>query len=117
MLAAVAEPYEIKMVGARPTPLRDLYHAVLRWSWPRTILFIALIYLVLNALFACLYVVTGGIGGPHGGDFASDFFFSVQTMGTIGYGVLFPNTTVANFLVVAESLVSLLFTALATGLV
>jgi inward rectifier potassium channel len=41
----------------------------------------------------------------------------VQTMGTIGYGAMYPDTRVANVLVVGESLVGLLLTALATGLV
>ena len=49
--------------------------------------------------------------------FRDAFFFSVQTMGTIGYGAMFPESTAANVLVVAESITSLTLTALATGLV
>jgi inward rectifier potassium channel len=51
------------------------------------------------------------------GSFADAFFFSVQTMGTIGYGALFPTTPAANLLVVAESITGLTLAALWTGLV
>ena len=47
----------------------------------------------------------------------SPFFFSVQTMGTIGYGAIYPESFAANCVVVAESIVGLIVTALSTGLV
>jgi inward rectifier potassium channel len=111
------DPYEIRIVGARRTPLRDLYHAVMRWPWSTTLAFIAMTYLAVNALFALGYLEVGGIAGEEGPSFARAYFFSVQTMGTIGYGALYPHTTAANLLVVGESLTSLILTALATGLV
>jgi hypothetical protein len=51
------------------------------------------------------------------GSFRNAFFFSVQTMETIGYGAMFPGSTGANVMVVVESIVSLLLTAMSTGLV
>jgi inward rectifier potassium channel len=113
--------YEIRVVGARPTPLRDFYHALLRASWWATVGAISGAYLAANALFAAAFMVTGGVAGglEHAGaaSFRDAFFFSVQTMGTIGYGAMFPRSTAANVVVVVESIVSLLLTALATGLV
>ena len=109
--------YQIRVTGIRRTPLRDLYHAFLRWAWSLTIAFIAVFYLLLNTLFALGYLAVGGIGGEATRSFASAFFFSVQTMGTIGYGALFPRSTGANLLVTFESLTGLIFTAVATGLV
>jgi inward rectifier potassium channel len=44
------------------------------------------------------------------------FFFSVQTMATIGYGAMYPQTDYANLLVSIEALVGLLGVAMATGL-
>jgi inward rectifier potassium channel len=74
-------------------------------------------YLALNALFALLYMEVGGVTNVAPGSFLDDFFFSVQTMGTIGYGWMYPTTRAANALVVAESVTGLVITALATGLV
>src|SRR3954452_1829110 len=109
--------YEIRVVGDRATPLRDFYHALLQLPWWATISAISLAVLVTNALFAFGYLAVGGVSHATPQSFRDAFFFSVQTMGTIGYGAMFPESTAANILVVAESIVSLLLTALSTGLV
>jgi len=109
--------YEIRVVGAPRTPLRDFYHALLQLQWPATIGFIALVYFVVNGLFALLYYAVGGIEHADPASLLDAFYFSVQTMGTIGYGFMYPSTHAANALVVFESTVSLVLTALATGLV
>jgi len=109
--------YEIKIVGDRPTPLRDFYHGLLKAPWWATIAAISATFLAANAVFAALFVEVGGVSHAAPASFKDAFFFSVQTMGTIGYGAMFPDSTAANVIVVAESLTSLLLTALATGLV
>jgi len=109
--------YAIHVVGGRHAPLRDFYHAMLRLPWSGTLIAICAAFLLTNALFASLYVEIGGVKNAAVGSFRDAFFFSVQTMGTIGYGAMFPESTAANVVVVAESIVSLLLTALATGLV
>src|SRR4051812_25617380 len=109
--------YAIVVVGAGPGTWRDAYHALLRMPWWSAISVIVGVYLVLNALFACVYLETGGVLNAQPGSFLDAFFFSVQTMGTIGYGAMVPVTRAANAVVVLESITSLLVTALATGLV
>jgi len=109
--------YEIRVVGGRPTPLRDFYHALLEFPWWAAIATISGAFLVANALFAMAYLLVGGVEHAAPGSFRDAFFFSVQTMGTIGYGAMFPSSTAANAVVVVESIVSLLLTALSTGLV
>ncbi len=110
--------YEIRVLGAPRTPVRDFYFALRRLNWPLTVAVIAGGYLVLNALFAFAYLAVGGIEpAARSGSWSAAFFFSVQTMGTIGYGAMWPSTSTANVLVVVESVVSLVFTALSTGLV
>ena len=75
-------------------------------------------YLVANTLFALLYLaVGGGIENARKGSFLDLFFFSVQTMATIGYGKLVPVSVAANTLVTIESLMGLLGFALVTGLI
>jgi inward rectifier potassium channel len=109
--------YEIRIVGDRRTPLRDFYHTLLELPWWATITTISGAFLAANALFALAYVLVGGVEHAARGSFLDAFFFSVQTMGTIGYGAMFPASSAANAVVVVESIVSLLLTALSTGLV
>lgn len=109
--------YEIRVVGGGRAPLRDFYHALLRLPWWVTFAAITAVFLVANALFATAYLLAGGIAHARPGSFTDAFFFSVQTMGTIGYGTMYPERTAANVLVVAESLTGLTLTALMTGLV
>lgn len=112
-----SEGYEVHIVNG-PTPgLSDLYHELLRIPWWAALLVIVGGYLVLNVAFAALYMLAGGIANAHPGSFLDAFFFSVQTMGTIGYGTMFPETRLANGIVVAESVTGLVATALATGIV
>ena len=109
--------YEVRIIGAARTPLRDFYYALMRLSWPSTLVAIAGTDLALNALFAFGFLALGGVDNARPGSWLDAFFFSVQTFGTIGYGTLAPSTTAANTLVVVESVASLVFTAMATGLV
>ncbi|MDE2182037.1 MAG: ATP-sensitive inward rectifier potassium channel 10 [Alphaproteobacteria bacterium] len=96
----------------------DFYHGVLRAPWWQFILGLAAVFLCINAVFAELYRLDpSGIAGARPGSFADAFYFSIQTFGSIGYGVLSPRTPYANMLVTAESFVALVNGALATGLV
>jgi inward rectifier potassium channel len=109
--------YDIRVIGEERRPLRDLYHRLIGLSWPSTIAAIAASFLVVNAAFAVAYSVVGGVAHLAPGSFSDAFFFSVQTMGTIGYGAMYPESFGANLLVVAETIVGLTLIALATGLV
>jgi inward rectifier potassium channel len=109
--------YNIHIIGAPAPGLRDLYHALLRVPWWAAFTIIVGSYLALNGAFAALYLMVGGVANARPGSALDAFFFSVQTMGTIGYGTMYPASTGANALVVAESVTSLVLTALATGLV
>jgi inward rectifier potassium channel len=98
--------------------VRDLYHHLLVSSWPRLFALVAALYLVANALFALAYLAQpGSLAHARRGSFADAFFFSVQTMATIGYGRIAPRTIWANGVVTVEALVGLLGLALVTGLV
>ncbi len=103
-------------IGLPRQPLNDLYHSLLRASWPKLLALLVGLYVLANALFATAYLLTGGIENARADSFADHFFFSVQTMATIGYGSMAPRTLVAHVLVSAEALVGLLGVALVTGL-
>lgn len=100
---------------------RDPYRLMLAIPWPGFLALIALAYLATNVVFAALYQLDpAGIGGMPPGKvagFAEAFFFSVQTLGSIGYGVLHPASRTVHLLVTLEAFVSLIFMAVTTGLV
>jgi inward rectifier potassium channel len=107
----------IVVVGAASHPLRDAYHSLLRMRWAGVLATIASLFLVTNAVFAVLYMLAGGITGAREGSLRDAFFFSVQTIGTVGYGAMYPTSTAANLLVLAEAICGVILTALATGIV
>lgn len=116
-VTAPGADYEIHVIGEPRAPLRDFYYAVLRVPWWMTLAGIAGGLLAVNALFAVGYLLTGGIVHARPGSFADAFYFSVETMGTIGYGAMYPDSPAANALMVSESITGLTLIALATGLV
>ncbi len=108
---------EIVKTGHRTSRLGDLYVRLLAASWQRLACLIVLLYLAANALFALAYLAIGGIENARPGSFADAFFFSVQTMSTIGYGKMAPVGLAANLLVTLQVLSGFAFFALLTGLV
>ncbi len=105
-------------MGLRRFAWRDAYHTLLTMPWSR---FFALVfggYLAINALFALGYRALGdAIEHASAGSFADAFFFSVQTLATIGYGRMAPRTVGANVLVTVEALLGMVGLAVTTGLV
>jgi inward rectifier potassium channel len=105
------------VVGGKRPGLSDAYHYLVRARWSVTIGIMSGTFLLTNALFATLYYVTGGIADVRPDSFLDHFFFSVQTIGTIGYGIFHPATPAAHFITVAETMVGMFGVALVTGLV
>jgi inward rectifier potassium channel len=96
---------------------RDMYHFLLTIPWVWFIGLLCLGYIALNAGFALLFLIDGdGLKNAIPDSFLDAFFFSVQTMATIGYGSIYPNSFYANVIVVVEALVGLILVAMATGL-
>jgi inward rectifier potassium channel len=95
---------------------QEPYHLMLTLPWLGFIAIVSLLYLALNIGFAGLYLLGGDCIVNGNGSFQDAFFFSVQTLAGIGYGVLSPKTTYANYIVVIEAIISLLAIALLTGL-
>ena len=96
----------------------DFYHGMLTASWPVFIAQLAAMFITVNLVFAMLYVIDrGGIVNARPGSFADAFFFSVQTLGTLGYGAMAPRSLYANLLVTAESFTGILIIALFTGII
>jgi inward rectifier potassium channel len=106
----------ISRIGAPPR-WRDPYHFLLILGWWQFLGLMLLIFIGVNSLFALLYLLQpNSIANARPGHFWDAFFFSVQTIGTIGYGVMSPQTFYAHMLVSLETFVGILGVAIITGL-
>ena len=104
-------------LGSFPRHWSDLYHFLLTLSWPHFFIVLALSYFIVNTLFAFAYLAgVNCLENAKPGSFPDAFFFSVQTMATIGYGFMYPKTLYAHILVTLEAFVGLLGVAMATGI-
>lgn len=94
----------------------DFYHALLGASWARTIATLAAVFVLANLLFAALLYFGGAeILNARSGSFLDRFWFSVQTMATIGYGYMAPVDHFAGVVTAIESFFGILLLATTTG--
>jgi inward rectifier potassium channel len=100
------------------TPLfHDLFHHFMTVSWPRLFGTLATFFLVFDLLFGFLYyLVPGCIANLNPPGFAGDFFFSVETLATVGYGEMHPESFYGHSVAMIEIFVGLMSLALITGL-
>lgn len=109
---------DVVAIGLRPQVLADVYYFLIASSWRRLFAVLVGVYLTVNAIFAVAYVALGDvIENARPGSFADAFFFSVQTMATVGYGRLAPKTFGANLLSTIEIITGMLGLTIMTGLV
>ncbi len=119
-LKMMSRTKSFEVLGVDRSPrLDDLYLKLLARPWRWTIGLIVVFLLLLNLIFALGYFFCKGVDGTSSlqSEFARAFFFSVETLGTIGYGTLYPTNLSAHILVTAESITGILSTALITGVI
>ena len=98
---------------------RDVYRWLLGLNWPRFAVFVAIVYIGLNLLFAALYSLQqDSIAGSTGGHWFFDcFFFSIQTLATVGYGHMYPQTLYGHIISTIEIMTGVFLLAVMTGLI
>lgn len=100
----------------------NVYHSLITMPWSKFILMTMNIYIAVNFIFAILYYLicpdqlNGMIYHTELQKFFEIFFFSSQSLTTVGYGRLNPVGMTASTIAAVESMVGLLGFALATGL-
>ncbi len=109
---------ELTMLGTKRYDISDPYHLAITMRWPTFFLSCLVIDLAINLVFALLYhLVPHCIANVRPGSLSDAFFFSMETLATVGYGVMAPSTTYGHLVASAELTCGLVFTALFTGLV
>jgi inward rectifier potassium channel len=94
---------EFVKINAAKFNFRDSYHFILTLTWPRFAALVLAVYILINLVFASLYVLGGRcIAELPPGSFYEAFFFSVETLATVGYGHMYPDTFYGHFVTTAE---------------
>lgn len=115
--------FNVYRIGQSYVSSTSIYHALITMRWYKFYAFIISYFILVNLLFATLYYFTGidglrGIEGVTSFDkFWEAFFFSTQTISTVGFGRLSPGSHVASTIAAFESLLGLLGFAVVTGLI
>src|SRR5262249_45220035 len=114
--AGQVEFVKVNIGGWQP---RDAYQWLLALRWPQFGALVAAVYIMLNLLFATLYSLDReSIAGSTGGSWFYDcFFFSVQTLATVGYGHMYPQTLYGHVVSMIEIMSGIFLLAVVTGLI
>jgi inward rectifier potassium channel len=108
--------FDVEARGQHVSLFDDLYHRVLAMQWRTFFGFVGATWMCVNLFFALLYDMSPGcIAGARADSLEDAFYFSVQTLATIGYGAMAPATRYGHAVVVVEALVGTLGVALVTG--
>ncbi len=101
-----------------PPPVADLYYWIMEMSWPVFIALVAAVFFGVNLLFGLIYAaLPGAIANAEPGSILDGFYFSVDTLATVGYGTMSPATRAGHALAAIEILIGLFFSATITGLI
>lgn len=104
--------------GITHTIREDVFYYFMETSWSKLLGLLFIFYVSSNLFFGALYYfMPGAIGGKENILYSDAFFFSVQTMSTIGYGALHPASFEGNVLVTIEAGFGIILMASITGLI
>jgi inward rectifier potassium channel len=108
---------ELVKRGAARYDFSDPYHIAIELSWKEFALAFVGLELGINIGFALLYLASPGcIANARPGSFSDAFFFSIETLATVGYGTMAPATFYGHAVSAIEIVCGLVFTAIMTGL-
>jgi len=110
---------EFVKVNTDASRWRDVYRWLLGLRWPQFAGFVALVYVGLNLLFAIAYSVDphSVAGATTAQWFLDCFFFSVQTLATVGYGHMYPQNIYGHLVSTFEIMTGVFLLAVMTGLI
>jgi inward rectifier potassium channel len=110
--------FDLFTTGATRFDLRDPYHFIASMSWPMFFLCLVVSELLINSGFALLYIaVPGSVANVPAGSFIDAFFFSIETLATVGYGTMVPATRYGHVVSAIEIICGIVYTAVVTGVI
>jgi inward rectifier potassium channel len=108
---------EFKKKGVSRFDVRDPYHLAIALTWPQFFAILLIFYLLVNVAFATFFwLVPGSVANARPYSFPDAFFFSIETLATVGYGEMYPATLYGHVIAATEIICGLGFTAILTGL-
>jgi inward rectifier potassium channel len=108
---------ELVKRGASRYAFSDPYHLAIEMSWKEFALAFAGLEFGINVVFALLYLASpGSVANMRPGSFSDAFFFSIETLATVGYGTMAPATLYGHVVSAIEIVCGMVFTAIMTGL-
>jgi inward rectifier potassium channel len=108
---------DVVKLGTQRLGFRDAYYLIHTLSWRVFFASMVSIYLLVNLIFATLYFVGGNaIAGARPGSFSDCFFFSVETLATVGYGEMSPGTLYGHIVATIEIVSGMMSLAVITGM-
>jgi inward rectifier potassium channel len=101
----------------------SIYHTLLKMSRIKFLLMVFVFYTATNLVFASIYLMIGiehlagaTVSNNFFSNFSQAFFFSSQTMTTVGYGHVAPSGLIANCIASVESFLGIMTFAIVTGM-
>jgi inward rectifier potassium channel len=107
---------EVTQLGIARFDWHDFYHIILSLSWPQFFGGAVTVYALVNLLFAGVYFL-GDHAVNNATTFTDCFFFSVETLATVGYGAMSPGTFYGHCVATAEIITGMMSMAVITSLV
>lgn len=114
--------FNVHKIGISKLESFNLYHYLVNISWLKFLMHSLLFYVVVNLIFSSAYIIAGvehlGIETDKGTlqSFLNAFFFSAQTLTTVGFGRINPQNISTNIIATLEAGIGLMVFAIATGL-
>jgi inward rectifier potassium channel len=110
--------FSVTKKGVSTYDLADPYRLAIALTWPRFLLALLGVYMSVNVLFAVAYaLVPGSIANARPYHVLDYFFFSLETLATVGYGEMYPATLYGHVISSMEISTGLVFSAILTGLI
>jgi inward rectifier potassium channel len=114
--------FNVKKLGQSLNARLNIYHRLIMMSWTKLFFVLVIFYFLTNLFFGSIYYfigvknLAGIVPSDNLSDFWEAFFFSSQTLTTVGYGRISPTGYLTNFIAATESLIGLMTFAIMTGL-
>lgn len=116
-IAPTAGGRQVLTYGLPNRPWQDLYHVFMTVSWPKLFASFAGFFTLFNLAFAAAYQLQpGDVANLNPGGYWGRFFFSVETLATVGYGDMHPQTMYAHVVASIEIFTGMMSLALITGM-